>query len=138
MVVVKVPKTPKSSFDKNRRPSALLLDQIKHLEWAALPASQRKPKQIASYRKVKTEAQAAERIAQLTTMVLKAKEEGVQPREDGVQPKVVLPPLPKVAATAPRTRKAEKAKERKTKASKRNTRSARPSARRSRGRAKRR
>lgn len=138
MVVVKVPKTPKSSFDKNRRPSALLLDQIKHLEWAALPASQRKPKQIAKYPKVKTEAQAAERIAQLTTMVLKAKEEGVQPSEDGVQPKVVLPPLPKVTVTAPRTRKVKKARKKKTKASKRNTRSARPSARKSRARAKRR
>jgi hypothetical protein len=105
MAVVRVPRTPKSSFNKDRRPSALLLDQIKHLEWAALPAAQRKPKQIARHPKVKSEAQAAERIAQLTTMVLDAK--NARPYAapaDGVQPKVTLPPLPKV----PRTRRASK------------------------------
>lgn len=134
MVIVKVPQTPKSSFDKNRRPSALLLDQIKHLEWAALPASQRKPNQLAKYKQVKTEWQAAERIAQLTTMVLKAKEEGVRrPVEDGVQPKVVLPPLPKAAGTTTKTRKAEKPR-----TSRRKTRRARSVSRKSRARGKRR
>jgi hypothetical protein len=131
MAIVKVPKTPKSSFNKNRRPSALLLDQIKHLEWAALPASQRKPHQLAKYRQVKTESQAAERIAQLTTMVLKAKEGGVRPpAEDGLQPKVALPPLPKAADTT-KTRKAKKSKR-----SKRKTKPARPVARKSRARGK--
>jgi hypothetical protein len=102
---VRVPKTPQSSFDKNRRPSKLLLDQIKHLEWAVLPASQRKPRQLAKYQQVRTEAQAAERIAQLTDMLLKAKEEGqIQPFEPGVQPKVVLPPLPKAGARKRRAR----------------------------------
>ncbi|MEP6594051.1 MAG: hypothetical protein ABJC51_10180, partial [Acidobacteriota bacterium] len=71
MAVIKVPKTPKRAFDKNRRPSALLLDQIAHLEWAALPASQRKPHQLPK-RKVRTEAQAAERVGQLTALVLEA------------------------------------------------------------------
>src|SRR3954470_8025457 len=108
---VRVPKTPQSSFDKNRRPSKLLLDQIKHLEWAVLPASQRKPRQLARYQQVRTESQAAERIAQLTDMLLKAKEEGrIQPFEPGVQSRVVLPPLPKAAtpppARKPRARKA--------------------------------
>ena len=102
---IRVPKTPTSSFDQHRRPSKLLLDQIKHLEWAVLPASQRKPHDLAKQREVKTESQAAERIAQLTGMLLKAKEEGrIQPFEPGVQPTVVLPPLPK-AGTPPRARK---------------------------------
>lgn len=102
MAIVKVPRTPKSSFNKNRRPSALLLDQIKHLEWAALPASRRKPGQLAKYKQVRTESQAAERIAQLTAIVLKAKK-APPPVADGVQPRVVLPPLPKAARSTRKT-----------------------------------
>ena len=95
MAVIKVPRTPKTSFNPHRRPSALLLDQVKHLEWAALPASQRKPRQLKKYGTVKTEAQAAERIAQLTAMVLLAKEQAAkEPAPDGPPAKVVLPPLP--------------------------------------------
>jgi hypothetical protein len=97
MANVRVPRTPKSSFDKNRRPSALLLDQIKHLEWAALPASHRKPRHLARQPKVKTEAQAAERIAQLTAIVLKAK-------DDGAPPATRLPPVPNVPSSAPKRR----------------------------------
>lgn len=105
MTVVKVPRTPKSSFNKDRKPSALLLDQIKHLEWAVLPAAQRKPKALARHPKVKSEAQAAERIAQLTTMVLHAKTvEPNGPPADGVQLKITLPPLPR----APKARRATK------------------------------
>ena len=133
MAIVKVPKTPKSSFDKNRRPSALLLDQIKHLEWAALPASQRKPHQLAKRKQVKTESQAAERIAQLTAMVLKANEERLRQRAEGVQPKVVLPPLPKVTDSATKTRKPKTRKR-----SKRKTRPARTDARKSHARGTRR
>src|SRR5262245_24375158 len=69
MAVVKVPKTPKRAFNKQRRPSALLKGQIAHLEWAALPASKRKPGQLPKIN-VRTEGQAAERIAKLTTLVL--------------------------------------------------------------------
>ena len=71
MAVVRVPKTPKSSFDKHRRPSALLLKQIEHLQWAALPASKRDPHQMrAALKKVKTEAQASKQIERLTKRVL--------------------------------------------------------------------
>lgn len=97
MAVVKVPKTPKSSYDKDRRPSGLLIEQIRHLEWAALPASQRKPSHLKKYKKVQTEGQAAERIAQLTAMVLAAKEAAAAaPPAPGVQPYVKLPPVQQV------------------------------------------
>jgi len=102
MVVVKVPRTPKSSFNKDRPPSALLKDQIKHLEWAVLPALQRDPKQLKKIKQVKTEAHAADRIAQLTTMVLEAK--AAPPPEEGAPPHVVLPPVPR----APRERGVQK------------------------------
>ena len=59
MAKVRVPRTPKKAFDRTRRPSSLLLGQIEHLEWAVLPAAQRKPDQLPA-RKVKSEAQAAE------------------------------------------------------------------------------
>ena len=97
MAVVKVPRTPKSSFNQNRRPSKLLLDQIKHLEWAALPASERTPRAMAKNPKPKTEAQAAERIEQLTKMVMAAKEAAADPKA-ATPANVVLPPMP----TAPR------------------------------------
>ncbi|MES1255396.1 MAG: hypothetical protein ABUS56_07310 [Acidobacteriota bacterium] len=94
MAVIKVPKTPKKAFDVHRRPSALLLGQIAHLEWAALPAAQRKPGQLPR-RRVKTEGQAAERVAQLTTLVFAAQ---AAPREPGPAALVTLPPLPAVPA----------------------------------------
>jgi hypothetical protein len=95
MAKVKVPRTPKSSYNPERRPSALLLDQVKHLEWAALPASQRKPEQLKIHKQVKTEWQAAERIAQLTHLIAAAKD-AMPIREValGALPPVVLPPLP--------------------------------------------
>jgi hypothetical protein len=102
MAVIKVPKTPKKSFDKDRSPSALLLDQIAHLEWAALPASQRRAGRLPRP-KVKTEGQAAERIAQLTKFVLAneaARAEAAR-SVDALPPTAVkLPPLPRVPAPA--------------------------------------
>jgi len=70
-MAIQVPKTPKRAFNKNRRPSELLLRQIDHLEWAVRPASMRKPKQLRK-KKVKTESEAAERIAYLTEMLLES------------------------------------------------------------------
>jgi hypothetical protein len=89
MAVIKVPKTPKTAYRPNRKPSDLLLKQIEHLEWAALPAAQRKPRQLPK-RKVKTEGQAAKRVAQLTALVLDAKKEPL----DAPEAEVKLPPLP--------------------------------------------
>jgi len=69
MAVIRVPKTPMSSFDKNRPASELLKRQVEHLEWAVRNASERKPDQMKKHlRKVPrmTEAQAAARIEQLT------------------------------------------------------------------------
>ncbi len=116
MAVVKVPKTPKRAFNKNRPPSALLLDQIRHLEWAALPAAQRTPRQLPKGR-VRTEEQAAERIELLTQMVLEEQAErfakrappGGAPREFK---RVVLPPVPRLAPA--RTRKKKKKATKKT------------------------
>lgn len=102
MKPIRVPKTPKSSFNKDRRPSKLLLDQIEHLEWAALPAWQRKPQLLRKYQKkrVRTEQQAAERIAQLTTMVLEEQDNvTARPAGSDTRPKVVLPPLPGAGAS---------------------------------------
>jgi hypothetical protein len=114
MTPIKVPKTPRSSFNTDRRPSTLLLDQIEHLEWAALPAWQRKPRLLARYRKhrVKTEQQAADRIAQLTAMVLNASEDGTPP-EIGERPTVVLPRVgrrKKRTSTAAKPRKVRRAR----------------------------
>lgn len=103
MAVIKVPKTPRKSFDPDRRPSALLLDQIRHLEWAALPARQRAPGKDLPTKTVKTEGDAAERIAQLTALVL---EQQARPYTPGQVPKVTLPPLPGTAA--PKARRARK------------------------------
>lgn len=111
MAKVKVPRTPKKSYNPERRPSKLLIDQVKHLEWAALPASQRKPQQLKVYKHVKTEWQAAERIAQLTSLITAAKD--ALPIRDvalGVLPPVVLPPLP---PRRPKRAAAPKAKKRK-------------------------
>jgi len=69
MAVIKVPKTPRRAFNKNRRASALLPGQLAHLEWAARPASQRKPGMLPRV-DVKTEGEAADRIAELTAVVV--------------------------------------------------------------------
>jgi hypothetical protein len=103
MAVIKVPKTPRKAFNKNRRPSALLLSQIEHLEWAALPASHRKPDSLPKA-KPKTEGQAAERVAQLTGLVLAARAKdatSVAPAASTVAMlPVTLPPLPEPSAAA--------------------------------------
>lgn len=101
MAVITVPRTPKRAFNPKRRPSALLLKQIEHLEWAVLPASRRKPHQLKNVPKVRTEAQAAERVGQLTKLIM-----GVDPGAPGARallgprgPRAAaakLPPLPRV------------------------------------------
>jgi hypothetical protein len=141
---VRVPKTPRKALDRARRPSTLLLGQIEHLEWAVLPASQRKPDQLPT-RKVKSEAQAAERVAQLTKMLheshaaapsraaaadAKAAPRAAAPGDAPaavVRAPVVLPPLPKAAAR----RKRRPAMRRPATRARKTTRSAR--SRRSRG-----
>src|SRR6476620_8866494 len=110
MAVIKVPKTPKKAFNQHRRPSALRLGQIEHLEWAALPASQRKPHQLPKA-KVKTEGQAAERIAQLTKVILAseaARAAEPVPAETTSLPTVTLPPLPRVSPPARPSRQGRK------------------------------
>ena len=105
MAKVRVPRTPRKAFDRSRRPSTLLLGQIEHLEWAVLPASQRKPDQLPA-RKVKSEAQAAERVGQLTKMLHEshAAAEAARAAAPGTAPTaappgpVILPPLPKAVA----------------------------------------
>ena len=95
MATVRVKKTPRKSWDPDRPPSSLILDQIQQLEWAVLPASVRKP--ASRRRKVKTEAQAAARIAQLTQILREAADPAqVAPAAMKLPP---LPPAPKRAQT---------------------------------------
>src|SRR3981189_2514407 len=65
MAIIKVPKPPRSAFDKNRPVSALLKNQIVHLQEAEfrLPARQQTNIYI---NKIKTEGEAAEYIRQVT------------------------------------------------------------------------
>jgi hypothetical protein len=65
MAVIRVPKTPKRAFNKNRPVSKLLKSQIQHLEWAIRPASERKPYQLPKS-SIRTEGEAAARIEELT------------------------------------------------------------------------
>jgi hypothetical protein len=106
MAVIRVPKTPKTAFDKNRRPSELLLKQVEHLEWAVLPASQRKPDRLPR-KKVKTEAQAAERVGQLTKMVFAAhaaKANAAAEPAGAPRAPVALPPIPPLPTREPAVR----------------------------------
>ena len=65
MAVIRVPKTPKKAFNKNRPASKLLKSQVAQLEWAVRPASERKPYQLPKA-SVRTEGEAAARIEELT------------------------------------------------------------------------
>jgi hypothetical protein len=94
MATIKVPKTPARAFDPDRRPSKLLLDQIRHLEWAALPAAERKPHRRRP-RTVATEGQAAARVKQLTELVLEASKTAQAEGKPGVAVATTLPPLPR-------------------------------------------
>jgi len=70
MAVIRVPRTPKSAFNKNRPASKLLKSQVEHLEWAVRPASERKPYQLAkSKSSIRTEGEAAARIEELTRLL---------------------------------------------------------------------
>ena len=91
MAVIRVPKTPKQAFNKNRPASKLLKSQIEHLEWAVRPASERKPYQLPKTT-VKTEGEAAARIEELTRRLLP---EGA----------ASAPPISEPPSAAPRTRK---------------------------------
>jgi hypothetical protein len=65
MTVIKVPRPPKSAFDKNRPVSALLKNQMEHMQTAEfrLPARQQTNIYV---NKIKTEGEAAEYIRQVT------------------------------------------------------------------------
>mgnify|MGYP001430214982 CR=1 FL=1 len=104
MAVIKIKKTPRSSYNDRRKPSQLLLDQIGHLEWAVLPAAKRRT--LRKTPPVKTEAQAAARVAQLMALLLEAKESAAS--KPAVQK---LPKLPKAkSARRPAAKKAGAAK----------------------------
>jgi hypothetical protein len=64
MARIPVPKTPRSAYNPERQAGALLLAQLKHLEWAVRPAAERTPGKIDVPSNV-TEAEAAARIARL-------------------------------------------------------------------------
>lgn len=56
---IRIPKTPKEAFDRNRPPNTLIRNHIAHLEHAVLSRGQA----------IRTEAEAAEYIGQLTTLL---------------------------------------------------------------------
>jgi hypothetical protein len=111
MAIIKVPKTPATAFNPRRKPSDLIRQQIKHLEWALLPAAQRQPTRLKSGT-VKTEAQAAAYIALLTERVQQAYADYQKrvalglPRDVGPAPDVRLPNVPTVKIAAPPRKKA--------------------------------
>lgn len=94
MAVIKVGKPPASAFNKNRPASKLLKSQVQHLEWAVRPASRRKPNQLPKI-SVKTEGQAAARIAELTRQL----------HPDLGQAAPASPPAPGVLKTKTRPKK---------------------------------
>jgi hypothetical protein len=102
MAVIRVPKTPKSAFNKNRPASKLLKSQVEHLEWAVRPASERKPYQLAkSKSSIRTEGEAAARIEELTRLL--------HPEGAKSAPPVGAPPL---ATPRSRTQSARTTKKR--------------------------
>src|SRR5690349_12650024 len=135
MAVVRVPKTPQKAFNPDRRPSALLLRQIEHLEWAVLPASKRRN---LRHPKVKTEAQAAERIAQLTGLLMKAKTAaaataGAVPPGGPAPPPpaaLALPPLPRAPKRRSKSKTSTAGKRKSRRRTRRRTGTARRRARR--------
>jgi hypothetical protein len=115
MATITVPKTPAKAFNPRRKPSDLIRQQIKHLEWALLPATERRPKRLKGGT-VKTEAQAAAYIALLTARVREAYAD-VQtraarglPRDAGPAAPVRLPKVPVVTFSTPIRTKARKAR----------------------------
>jgi hypothetical protein len=68
MAVIRVPKPPKSAYNPRRRPGTLIQNQLTHLQWAALPAGERKPGKFR-VKPAKTEAEAAARIETLTHQI---------------------------------------------------------------------
>jgi len=100
---IRVPKTPKKAFNKRRKVSGLLMAQIEHLQWAALPAAERQSAKDLAKRKIrkpKTEGQAAEYIEQLTKQVLE-QQAAAPPQE----PPAPGPQVKPVAAARPRRRR---------------------------------
>src|SRR5262249_32050543 len=103
MATIRVPKTPARAFNKNRPPSSLLRSQIAHLEWAVRPAYERKPHQLPKV-KVKTEGQAAERIAELTARLHpKAAKPAVVGDTTAAQPPVPTPKKKRQSAARKKT-----------------------------------
>jgi hypothetical protein len=84
--VVRVPKTPAAAYDDRRPPSALLLKQLEHLQWAALPASKRAPGTLPEQHAT-TESEAAEKIGALTKQILAARTKQAPPTRTRSIPK---------------------------------------------------
>lgn len=105
MAIVRVPKTPRGAFNKNRPVSNLLKAQMEHLEAAAhtchVQSQRRRPR---------TEGQAAAYIAELTAQVKASAELA----KHTTGPRPPLPPLsaPLPAADEPTTSRAPALKRR--------------------------
>jgi hypothetical protein len=100
MATIRVPKTPRRAFNPARHASQLLLDQVRHLEWAALPAAKRDLRRFRKRRRM-TEGQAAARVRQLTELVQQAADKAQAAGAPGSAAVSRLPPLPRTASTKP-------------------------------------
>jgi hypothetical protein len=68
MTVIKVPKPPKTAFNKNRPVSALLKNQMEHMQTAEFRLPARRQTNIY-INKIRTEGEAAEYIRQVTAIL---------------------------------------------------------------------
>jgi hypothetical protein len=104
MAVIRVPKTPKSAYNPKRPAGTLLQSQLKHLEWAVRPASERTARSFR-VKPAYTEAEAAARIATLNQQL---HEQATTPR--GVMPPNPAPPPRPAAKPRSKHRRASKPK----------------------------
>ena len=95
MAVIAVPKTPKKAYDPRRPAGTLLQNQIRHLEWAVRPAGKRVDL-LKKIKPAKTEAEAAARIAKLTSEL----------QRQSALPQGTIPPTPPAATSKPRKKTA--------------------------------
>jgi hypothetical protein len=111
VTIIKVPKTPKSAFDKNRPASSLLQAQIEHLE-AAVGLYQPPRKRAARKPRQRTEGEAAAYIGELTRKLHPQIASPVAPPGAVVKPAGEASVEPRAHKRRPKAKKAKARKRR--------------------------
>lgn len=106
MTIIKVPKTPKSAFDKDRPASTLLQAQIEHLE-AAAGLSQPPRKGAVRKPRQRTEGEAAAYIGELTRKLHPQIARPVAPPDAVVKPAGEASAEPRPRKRRPKAKKAK-------------------------------